>query len=31
LKKDRILGSGGNLYARIDEELDTLIEENVKL
>ncbi len=31
LKKDRILGAGGSLYSRIDEELDVLIDENVRL
>jgi hypothetical protein len=31
LKKDRIIGGGGNLYSKIDDQLDNLIEENVKL
>lgn len=31
MKKDKILGSGGSLYAKIDDELDVLIDENVRL
>lgn len=31
LKKDRIVSSGGQTPQRIDEELDKLIEENIRL
>jgi len=31
LKKDRILGAGGQLYNKIDEDLDKLIENNLRL
>ena len=31
MKKDRIIGAGGNLYTKIDDDLDKLIDENVRL
>ncbi|CDW86689.1 protein fantom [Stylonychia lemnae] len=31
LKKDRILGAGGQLYNKIDEDLDKMIEDNLRL
>eukprot|EP00347_Sterkiella_histriomuscorum_P001912 403370193 len=31
LKKDRILGAGGQLYAKIDLDLDKLIDDNLRL
>lgn len=31
MKKDKILGAGGSIYAKIDDELDRMIEENLRL
>ena len=31
MKRDKIVGGGGQVYAKIDEELDRMVEENMAL